>query len=170
MTATATAPNSLDNNSDKDTLGHESQLVAFVLAGEVYGVEIAAIQEIIRLLEITQIPRAAPDIEGVINLRGKIVPILNLRQRLGLPPAERSRATRVIVVEIEDCTVGMIVDGVTGVMRVDEGSIELPSKLLTDIDSDYLRGVGKVGDTLLVLLNMKRVLRLDIQHQIQKAA
>jgi len=170
MTAIATATKRIDNNSNTDTVGHESQLVAFVLADEVYGVEIAAIQEIIRLLEITQIPRAAPDIEGVINLRGKIVPILNLRQRLGLPPAERTRATRVIVVEIEDCTVGMIVDGVTGVMRVDESSIEPPSKLLTDIDSDYLRGVGKVGDTLLVLLNMKRVLRLDRQHDIQKAA
>lgn len=146
-----------------EAMESEQQLVAFQLADEVYGVDISLINEIIRLREITQIPRTAPDIEGVINLRGKIVPVLDLRKRLGLPPTERGNATRIIVVEIADCTVGMIVDGVNGVLRMSEANIEPPSQLVTDLDSDFIRGVGKVDSRLVILLNMPNVLRLEQQ-------
>src|SRR5216117_2771525 len=88
----------------------EEQLVAFYLAKELYGVDISVIQEIIRLRDITEIPRTDPDIEGVINLRGKIVPILDLRRRLGLPEQTYHATTRIIVVEVLDSTVGLIVD------------------------------------------------------------
>ena len=138
----------------------EEQLVAFHLANEIYGVEISLINEIIRMRAITQIPRTPPDIEGVINLRGKIVPILDLRRRLGLPTAERSSATRIIVVETNDCTVGMVVDGVDGVLRMTESCIEPPAQLVGNLDADYIRGVGKTDDRLVILLHMANVLHI----------
>ena len=136
----------------------EEQLVAFYLAAETYGIDIAAIQEIIRLPEITPLPRTTADVEGVINLRGRIVPILNLRVRLGLPVLEYTAATRVIVVEIAASTVGLIVDGVTGVLRLPAASIDLPSDLVSAVDENHILGVGKAGDTLVILLNVESIL------------
>src|ERR1043166_2359999 len=140
----------------------EEQLVAFCLANEIYGVDISVIHEIIRLHEITQIPRTSPDIEGVVNLRGKIVPILDLRKRLGLPSTERNGATRIMVVEVKECTVGMVVDSVIGVLKMPESRIEPPSPLVSDLETDYIRGVGKMEDSLVILLNIQKVLRTEM--------
>ena len=140
----------------------EEQLVAFRLADENYGVNIFHINEIIRLREITQIPRTSPDTEGVINLRGKIVPILDLRKRLGLSPKEHTSGTRVIIVALEEVTVGLIVDGVNGVLRIPHSNIEPPSDLISSVDADYVRGVGKSGDDLVILLNLHKVLRVPM--------
>ena len=137
----------------------EEQLVAFKLGEEVYGLEIALIHEIIRWREITAIPRTASEIEGVINLRGKIVPILDLRKRLGLPEVERGGATRIIVAETADSTVGLIVDSVVGVLRIPQASIEPPAPLVARIDEDAIRGIGKISDMLVILLNMDRALQ-----------
>src|ERR1051326_2057481 len=139
----------------------EEQLVAFRLAGEIYGVDIALIHEIIRLCEITQIPRTSPEIEGVVNLRGKIVPIMDLRQRLGIAAAERNSQNRIIVIQAGDCTVGVVVDSVIGVLRVSQSQIEPPSKLVTDLDTETIRGVGKSDEQLIILLNMHKVLRME---------
>jgi purine-binding chemotaxis protein CheW len=136
----------------------EEQLVAFTLGGETYGIDIAAIQEIIRLPEITPIPRTAPDVEGVINLRGKIVPIVDLRARLGLSSVGRTASSRVIVVQVGESTVGLIVDGVTGVLHLPTSSIEPPSELVSAIDENHIRGVGKAGDALIILLNVDTIL------------
>jgi purine-binding chemotaxis protein CheW len=138
----------------------EEQLVEFCLADEIYGVDISLISEIIRLREITQIPRTAPDIQGVINLRGKIVPILDLRKRLGLPTIEHDSLTRIIVVAVADCTIGMVVDSVTGVLRIPQDKIEPPSELVSDVDSNYIRGVGKAEGKLVILLDIPKVLRI----------
>ncbi len=143
----------------------ESQLVAFHLANEVYAVDISAINEIILLPEITHIPHTSQDILGVINLRGKIIPILDLRKRLGLPSAEASRATRVIVVEQAESAVGMIVDDVVGVVKIQSGEVEPPSELITNLDTDYIRGVGKVADSLLILLNLSQILTVPAIKQ-----
>lgn len=140
----------------------EEQLVAFQLAGETYGVNIFHINEIIRLREITQIPRTPPDTEGVINLRGKIVPIIDLRKRLGLPPGEHTSGTRVIIVTLDEYTVGLIVDGVNGVLRIPHASIEPPSELISGVDADYVSGVGKSGEDLVILLNLQKVLRVPV--------
>lgn len=141
---------------------HDEQLVAFHLADEIYGVDIFDINEIIRLREITHIPRTTPDVEGVINLRGKIVPILDLRKRLGLPPKEYTSGTRVIIVAQDECVVGLIVDGVNGVLRIPQAFIEPPSELVSCLDADYVRGVGKSGDDLVILLNLPKVLRMPM--------
>jgi purine-binding chemotaxis protein CheW len=136
----------------------EEQLVAFTLGGETYGIDIAAIQEIIRLPEITPIPRTAPDVEGVINLRGKIVPIVDLRARLGLSSLARTPLSRVIVVQVGENTVGLIVDGVAGVLHLPTSSIEPPSELVSAIDENHIRGVGKANDALIILLNVETIL------------
>ena len=141
----------------------EEQLVAFRLANEIYGVDISVIHEIIRLHEITQIPRTSPDIEGVVNLRGRIVPILDLRKRLELPAAERTGGTRIIVVTIRECTVGMVVDSVIGVVKLPESRIEPPSPLVSDLETDFIRGVGKMDDNLVILLNIQKVLRAEME-------
>ncbi len=137
----------------------ETQLVAFHLANEIYGIEISAIHEIILMPEITHIPRAARDVQGVINLRGKIVPVLNLRSHLGLSSAASTRNTRIIVVQKAEMTVGLIVDDVVGVMRIPDTQIEPPSNLITELDTDFIRGVGKQGEQLIILLEMTQVLR-----------
>ena len=136
----------------------EEQLVAFTLGGETYGIDIAAIQEIIRMPEITPIPRTAPDVEGVVNLRGRIVPIVDLRARLGLSVVARTLSARVIVVQVGENTVGLIVDGVTGVLRLPTSSIEPPSALVSAVEENHIRGVGKAGDTLIILLNVDTIL------------
>jgi purine-binding chemotaxis protein CheW len=143
-----------------ENIEREEQLVAFHLSDEVYGIDIAAIHEIIRLQEVTQVPRTSDDIEGIINLRGKIVPILNLRRRLGLTSNERTPKSRVIVVDVDQVTVGLEVDSVIGVLRLSENRIEQPNEMMGAIDADCVRGVGKTEDNLVILLNLKYVLRL----------
>src|SRR5207248_765176 len=98
--------------------------------------------------DMTHIPRTTEDIEGVINLRGKIVPIIDLRKRLGLSAVERTGATRIIVLEFSGAIVGMIVDCVEGVLRIPSDDIEAPSELVSDLESEYIRGVGKADNTL----------------------
>ena len=142
-----------------ETSGPEEQLVAFKLGEEVYGLDIALIHEIIRWREITAIPRAASEIEGVINLRGKIVPVVDLSKRMGLPVSERGNATRIIVAETIDSTVGLIVDSVVGVLRLPQANIEPPAPLVASLDADAIRGIGKISDMLVILLNMDRALQ-----------
>ncbi len=142
----------------------ETQMVAFHLAGEIYAMDIAIIHEIILVPEITHIPRTSPDMQGVINLRGKIVPVLDLRKRLHLPAKEVTRQTRIIVAEQGDMTVGMVVDDVVGVIRIANSSIEPPSNLVTSMDTDSILGVGKHHEDLIILLNMENVLAVAKTH------
>ncbi len=146
---------------NQEAVVQEEQIVAFHLSDECYGIDIAVIQEIIRRQTVTQVPRTPEDIEGIINLRGRIVPILNLRSRLGLPATDYSTKSRVIVVALEEYTVGLEVDSVIGVLRLPENTIEKPSKLIDSIDADCVRGVGKHNDQLIILLNLHHVLRQE---------
>ncbi|CEK19965.1 chemotaxis protein CheW [Chthonomonas calidirosea] len=150
-----------------ETAERELQLVAFRLARETYGIEIAAINEIIRPQEVTHVPRSAEDLKGIINLRGKIVPIVNLRRRLGLPeagePAAEARTSassqRVIVVNYDGSLVGLEVDSVVGVLRLSETLIEKPTEMVETVDSEFVLGVGKHQDELIILLNVEAVLK-----------
>jgi purine-binding chemotaxis protein CheW len=142
----------------------ETQMVAFHLAGEIYGMDIAVIHEIILVPEITHIPRTSPDMQGVINLRGKIVPVLDLRKRLHLPAKEATRQTRIIVAEQGEMSVGMVVDDVVGVIRIAKSSIEPPTNLVTSMDIDSILGIGKHNDELIILLNMEHVLAAAKTH------
>lgn len=145
--------------ADAERAEREEQIVAFHLDAETYGIDIAMIQEIIRLPEITRVPRATPDVEGVINLRGRIVPVVDLRTRLGLGDKARPATARVIVVESPNGTVGLVVDGVQGVLCLPASGIEAPSELVSGASEDHIRGVGKIGDKLIILLHVANVLR-----------
>ncbi|MGB9885461.1 MAG: chemotaxis protein CheW [Moorellales bacterium] len=144
----------------------ERQLVAFELAGETYGVDINWVHEIIRMQTVTRLPRTPEFIEGVINLRGRIIPVIDLRKRFHLPPREQTPDTRIMVVEMAGVTVGMIVDAVSEVVRLPADSIEPPPPMMHGIDTAYLEGVGKWQDRLIILLNLDRVLRQGEQEQL----
>ncbi|MHB9130776.1 MAG: chemotaxis protein CheW [Armatimonadota bacterium] len=136
----------------------EEQLVIFTLGEEAYGVSIEAVNTIIRLPDITAVPHAPVYVEGVINLRGLIVPVINLRTRFGLPTTEATKATRVVVVENDGMQVGMVVDAVTETMSLPVANIEPLSPLVLSVDSRYLRGVGKQDERLIILLALDKVL------------
>jgi len=153
----------------------EYQLVVFKIGDEEFGVDIAQVREIVRLLEITYMPKAPAFIEGVVNLRGQIVAIIDLAKRLGIPSRPRGDTTRIIVIEIGENTVGMIVDSVSEVLRLSSENIEeVPGIIETEVPEHYIRGVGKLKDRLLVLLDLNRVLTSEevarVERHIKAAA
>ncbi|MGQ9554349.1 MAG: chemotaxis protein CheW [Anaerolineae bacterium] len=149
----------------------DQQVVVFQLAKESYGVDIAKVQEIKAMSPITAVPRAPDFIEGVINLRGQITPVVNLHTRFGLERGENTKETRIIVVNMEDEWVGLIVDSVSEVMRLAEESIEQPSDLVATVDADFIRGIAKVNEErLIILLDLDRMLRATRELALGVAA
>ncbi len=144
------------------------QLVTFKLGTEEFGVDILKVQEINKMMSITKIPNAPAFIEGVINLRGKIIPIVDLRKRLGFREKPYDKSTRIIVVELEGLVLGFIVDSVSEVLRIPENTIEPPPSMVAGIESEYIEGVGKLDDRLLILLELKKIFsspeRKDIEN------
>jgi len=136
---------------------NDMQLVACRLANEEYAVDIHTVQEIIRMLEITRVPHAPEFVEGVINLRGMVIPVMDLRHRFGLPPRENTETTRIIITTWQDTMVGFVVDGVSEVLRLPGSAIEPPPSL-EQKNATYFSGVGKIGNRLLILLNLDRIL------------
>jgi purine-binding chemotaxis protein CheW len=133
------------------------QLVSFILGKEEFGVDILRVQEINRLVEITKVPKAPSYVEGVINLRGKVIPIIDLRKRFGLDLKEQDKDTRIVVVDIDGSIMGMIVDAVSEVLRLPTSTIEPAPEIATSIDSEYIRGVAKLEDRLLIFLDLSKV-------------
>lgn len=137
------------------------QVVVFRLGSEEYGIDIDHVREIIRRSEATPVPHAAKSVKGVINLRGKIIAIVDLRTRFGLPEAERSASERIIVMEVENHLVGVEVDAATEVLQLEADSVEPPPEVLSSEDMvGAVMGVAKIGDRLIVLLKLEQVLPL----------
>lgn len=135
------------------------QLVSFRIGQEEYAVNVADVQEIVRLTTITAVPRAPRYVEGVVNLRGRIVPVVDLALRIGLPSQPRTSQSRIVITEIRGQTVGMRVDAVSEVLRLDPNRIEPPSDLLRrSVSEECFMGVGKYEDRLIILLDLHRVL------------
>ncbi len=148
----------------------ETQLVVFDLASEFYGVDIGDVREIIRMQSITRVPGAPPFVEGVINLRGSVVPVVDLRKRLALTINEQTQESRIVVVDIAGRDVGVIVDGVNEVLRIPLSSVDPPSSMITDSDSDYLRGIARLEDKLIILLDLSKALAtIDTQSVLDSA-
>jgi purine-binding chemotaxis protein CheW len=153
----------------------ENQLVVFDLADEHYGVNIAAVEGIIKMQPITAVPRAPQFVEGVTNLRGTVLPVIDLRKRFGLPAEDATRETRIVVVEVDGTTVGMVVDAVTEVLRVTEEDIEPPSPLVTTVDSAFITGIAKVNGhgsdsaegRLVILLDLGKVLTTEEKADLE---
>ncbi len=138
------------------------QVIVFKLGDERYRVDISQVREIIRPTQITRIPNAPDFVEGVINLRGQITTIINLRKRFGLPPKEIDNDTRIIVVEYDNAVIGMMVDTVNEVKYLSAEDIEaLPSMITARSEAKFLKGVGKLPDGLLILIDLNKVLSED---------
>lgn len=138
----------------------EIQIVTFSL-DEQYGIPINQVQEIIRVGSITRIPNSPPHMEGVINLRGRILPVLNLRRRLKLPETDITKKSRIVVTEINGKDIGLLVDAVLQVIKVSSEHIDNAPEEVLDIDSDYITGVCRLSKGLVILLDMERLLRKE---------
>ena len=152
----------LETTANQDTgeaaMGDELQVVAFNISTEVFGVDILKMQEINRMVEITKVPQVPHYVEGVINLRGKVIPIVDLRKRFNMESKEHDKNTRILVVDINSNILGMVVDAVSQVLRFPVSSIESPPEIVTGIDSDYIKGVVKLEDQLLIYLDLSKVI------------
>jgi len=145
------------------------QLVTFKLENEEFGVDILKVQEINKMMNITKIPNAPYFIEGVINLRGKIIPVVDLRKKLGFESRPYDKSTRIIVVELDGLVLGFIVDSVSEVLRVPGNTIEPPPSIVSGIDSEYIEGVGKLNDRLLILLELTKIFVNSERKEIERA-
>lgn len=134
------------------------QLVTFNVGEEEFGVGILAVREINRMMEITRVPHAPDFVEGVVNLRGQVIPVVDLRKRFNLEAAEHDKSSRIVVVELNEKVVGFLVDSVSEVLRVDYSMVEPPPAIIAGIEREYLEGVVKLEDRLLILLNLRRLL------------
>jgi len=156
--------------AEKRSQGELLQLVSFKLGNEEFGIDILMVQEINRMLEITKVPKSPDFIDGIINLRGRVIPIVNLRKRFGLEPREKDKATRIIVVNINNKVLGMIVDAVSEVLRLPASTVEPPPPMVSGIESEYIKGVGKLEDKLLILLDMNKILTMKEQQLLENVA
>jgi len=134
------------------------QLAVMRLGDEDYGAEITHVREIIRMQNITEVPQAPPDVEGIINLRGSVIPVVDLRRRFGLDTSSESAETRIVVVDAKEQTVGLVVDRVTEVITVGTGSIEPVANLAAAAMSSDLRGIVNLPEKLIILISLESLL------------
>jgi purine-binding chemotaxis protein CheW len=145
------------------------QLVSFNIGEEEFGVDILKVQEINRMLDVTRVPNAPEYVDGVINLRGKVIPIIDLRRRFGMERKEKDKNTRIVVVELSGKIVGFVVDAVSEVLRIPKSVTEPPPPIVAGIDADYITAVGKLEDRLLILLDLEKVLSTEEKHELAAA-
>ncbi|MCA3006623.1 MAG: chemotaxis protein CheW [Planctomycetaceae bacterium] len=148
----------------------ELQLVTFGLGEEEFAVDILAVQEINRMMALTRVPQSPPEVEGVINLRGKIIPVIDLRKRFALAANEHSEQSRIIVVEVHNRVIGFIVDRVSEVLRISSKIVEPAPAMVCSVDSDFIAGVGKLEDRLLILLELGKLFDAGQIGSIAQAA
>ncbi len=122
-----------------------------------FGIDILLVQEINRLIEITKIPQAPFYCEGVINLRGKVIPVINLRKKFELESKEWDRSTRILVCNVGDSVIGMIVDSVEEVLKIPKSTLEQTPDIVSSVNSDYIEGIAKQEDQLLMYLNVAKI-------------
>jgi purine-binding chemotaxis protein CheW len=144
-------------------------LATFFLGREEYGVDVRLVQEIIRVSEITQVPRAPEFIKGVINLRGRIIPVVDLKRKLGLGDVEVARQSRIVVVKIKERLIGLLVDGASQVLKVPVSTIEAAPDEVTEIDTTAIRGVAKLTGRLIILMDLNKTLALELREEADEA-
>lgn len=137
------------------------QLVSFKIGNEEFGVDILKVQEIIKMIQITKVPNSPVFVEGVINLRGRVIPVIDLRTKLGMKKIEIDKNSRIVVVEIDGKTIGFIVDAVSEVLRIPRNITEAPPPMVAGIDAEYITAIGKLEDRLLILLDLEKILSLE---------
>lgn len=174
MTTAAASVTNVDIDREKagqnDGEGHASQIVSFRLANEEYGLDIMGVQEIILMGEITEIPEVPDFIRGLINLRGKVIPIVDLRKRFLLEASESTEHTRIVVVNASGSTLGIVVDAVNEVLRIEPSQIEPPPTSLVGVEQAYIKGLVKMEDKIMILLKLENILTQDEEAQIGSGA
>jgi purine-binding chemotaxis protein CheW len=153
----------------------ENQYVVFELAGESYAVDIARVESIIKMQKVTHMPQAPWFVQGITNLRGSILPVVDLRKRLGLPEGEMTKESRIIVARLDGLKAGMIVDGVSEVLTISADAVEPTPPMARSIDAAYIVGIVKLTEAsgtgrLVIVLDLARVLSLDEQAQVAELA
>jgi purine-binding chemotaxis protein CheW len=141
--------------------GELRQFISFSVGEEEYGLELLRVKEVIRVREITWLPKAPSFVKGIINLRGDVIPIIDLRDKFGLESREQTAQTRVIVVEVEGRLMGMVVDSASQVVRIPADQIDPPPPVLGGLSQEFITGVGKLEDKLIILLNADAILTVD---------
>ena len=146
-------------------MSNELHLVTFHVGAELFGVPISAVQEIVRVPEITRVPQAPAFVEGIINLRGRVIPVIDMRKRLGRSPADaggpEDRRRRILVTEAGGRLIGIIVSEVSEVLRLSEEKVEAAPPMVSGLSNQYIRGVGKLDGALLILMDIEKVLTAE---------
>ncbi len=159
---------SVGDNVEMSQTGEQLQLVTFEVASEEFAVDILLVQEINRMMELTRVPQSPPEIEGVINLRGKIIPVIDLRKRFNMAVSKHGNDSRIIVVEVLGRVLGFIVDRVHEVLRINSDIVEPAPSMVCSIDSDFIAGVGKLDDRLLILLELDRLFGAELLENVDR--
>jgi purine-binding chemotaxis protein CheW len=142
------------------------QVVVFTVGKELYAVGIDSVQEIVRVPDITEVPDAPVFLEGVINLRGRVVPVIDLRKRLRLDGIEKTKSTRVLVAEKEESLVGLLVDSVFEVLKIRSDDVEEPPEIISAIGIEYITGVAKMAGKLIILLDLTKILNAEDMRSV----
>ena len=142
------------------------QLISFIVGAEEYGLDLLRVKEVIRMRQITWLPQAPPCVKGIINLRGDVIPIVDLRERFGLESIEHTAMTRVIVVEVEGRPVGMVVDSASQVVRVPADQFEPPPAMMGMAARGFVTGVGKIDGKLIITVDADRILSTEDRREI----
>lgn len=151
----------------EQTSSEENQYVVFKLGAEVFGLDIDKVKEIIVYQDTTQLPGSSHEIEGIINLRGHIIPIYDIRKKFGFPITDHVKSSRIVVVEVHDNTIGIIVDGVSEVFSIPGNLIEKPSAMIVSgTDANYIKGIAKMENELVILLDFEKVIDPSIAQAV----
>ena len=145
------------------------QIVGFRIGDETYGVRISAVREIVRVPAITAVPNAPDYIEGVINLRGKIIPVMDMRKRFGIKNVEPNKKNRILVVELENKVLGLIVNSASEVLKIPPSDIEMPNTMFQEGEVSYVTGVGKLNGRLVILLDIGKLLQRGELRRLEQA-
>ncbi|MEI8133137.1 MAG: chemotaxis protein CheW [Leptolinea sp.] len=147
----------------------EKQIVIFELANESYGVDIADVESIVKMQAITTVPHAPSFVKGITNLRGKVLPVIDLRQRFSLPIQLPTKESRIVVVSLDYMIVGMVVDSVSEVLTIQDTDIEPTPRMVTSVDSEFITGICKLDERLVILLDLGMVLSMQEKSLLQLA-
>jgi purine-binding chemotaxis protein CheW len=156
----------MEKKRTREGSGEVTQLISFMVGAEEYGLELMKVKEVIRVRNVTFLPKAPACVKGVINLRGDIIPIIGLRDRFGLPSIEQTAMTRVIVVEVEGRLVGMVVDSASQVVRIPADQIDPPPHLMGNAARGFITGVGKMDDKLILTIDASKILDAEEMREI----
>jgi len=140
-------------------MGADKQYVVFRLEGQLYGAEIMVVREVSSVTPITRLPNTPPYVEGVIDLRGEIMPVIDIRKRLGLPTRQTDQETRVMILSVGDMTAALVVDGVDQVLTLNDDQIVAPDARTIIAGQDYVRGVARSGEKLVIIMDLERLIR-----------